>query len=125
MGIKSTLDEVLAGERKNNVHVTLTYAQSLDGRIAGKDGLQLRLSGDESMLLTHWMRTRHDAILVGIGTALNDDPQLNGKLYSCSLKYLPLKNKLSSSFTSSFGRPTTSITTSNYPRLRSSSSDKL
>jgi len=58
-------------------HVTLTFAQSLDGKIAGKGGKQLILSGRESMIMTHWMRTMHDAILVGIGTALNDDPQLN------------------------------------------------
>ncbi|KAH7102681.1 bacterial bifunctional deaminase-reductase [Auriculariales sp. MPI-PUGE-AT-0066] len=58
-------------------HVTLTYAQSLDAKIAGVGGKQLILSGKESMLMTHWMRTMHDAILVGIGTALNDDPQLN------------------------------------------------
>ncbi|KAG1749737.1 dihydrofolate reductase [Suillus paluster] len=59
--------------------VTLTFAQSLDGKIAGKGGKQLILSGRESMLMTHWMRTKHDAILVGIGTALNDDPQLNSR----------------------------------------------
>ncbi|KAG1757853.1 dihydrofolate reductase [Suillus lakei] len=59
--------------------VTLTFAQSLDGKIAGKEGKQLILSGRESMLMTHWMRTKHDAILVGIGTALNDDPQLNSR----------------------------------------------
>ncbi|KAF9077804.1 dihydrofolate reductase-like domain-containing protein [Rhodocollybia butyracea] len=29
------------------------------------------------MIMTHWMRTMHDGILIGIGTALNDDPQLN------------------------------------------------
>ncbi|KZV96118.1 bacterial bifunctional deaminase-reductase [Exidia glandulosa HHB12029] len=57
--------------------VTLTYAQSLDARIAGAGGKQLILSGKESMLMTHWMRTMHDGILVGIGTALNDNPQLN------------------------------------------------
>lgn len=59
--------------------VTLTFAQSLDAKIAGKGGKQLILSGRESMLMTHWMRTNHDAILVGIGTALNDDPQLNSR----------------------------------------------
>ncbi|KAG5340920.1 hypothetical protein C0989_012543 [Termitomyces sp. Mn162] len=58
--------------------VTLTFAQSIDAKIAGQHGKQLILSGKESMILTHWMRTMHDAILVGIGTALNDDPQLNG-----------------------------------------------
>jgi len=58
-------------------HITLTFAQSLDGKIAGKNGQQLILSGRESMIMTHWMRTLHDAILVGVGTALNDDPQLN------------------------------------------------
>ncbi|KAJ7246257.1 dihydrofolate reductase-like domain-containing protein [Mycena haematopus] len=57
--------------------VTLTFAQSLDGKIAGAAGKQLALSGHESLVMTHWLRTLHDAILVGSGTALNDDPQLN------------------------------------------------
>ncbi|KAI0828962.1 bacterial bifunctional deaminase-reductase [Trametes gibbosa] len=58
-------------------YVTLTFAQSLDAKIAGAGGKQLILSGKESMVMTHWMRTLHDAILIGIGTALNDNPQLN------------------------------------------------
>ncbi|KAH9858342.1 bacterial bifunctional deaminase-reductase [Lenzites betulinus] len=58
-------------------YVTLTFAQSLDAKIAGAGGKQLILSGKESMVMTHWMRTFHDAILIGIGTALNDNPQLN------------------------------------------------
>ncbi|PPQ79415.1 hypothetical protein CVT25_002685 [Psilocybe cyanescens] len=58
-------------------HVTLTFAQSLDAKIAGAGGHQLILSGKESMIMTHWMRTMHDGILIGIGTAINDDPQLN------------------------------------------------
>ncbi|THV01415.1 bacterial bifunctional deaminase-reductase [Dendrothele bispora CBS 962.96] len=58
-------------------YVTLTFAQSIDAKIAGRKGKQLLLSGKESMIMTHWMRTMHDAIMIGIGTALNDDPQLN------------------------------------------------
>lgn len=60
-------------------HVTLTYAQSLDAKIAGQHGKQLILSGKESMIMTHWMRTMHDGIMIGVGTAVNDDPQLNSK----------------------------------------------
>lgn len=60
--------------------VTLSYAQSLDGCIAAYRGEQLRLSGAESMMLTHRLRADHDAILVGIGTLLADDPQLTVRL---------------------------------------------
>ncbi|KAF8167335.1 dihydrofolate reductase-like domain-containing protein [Crassisporium funariophilum] len=67
----------------NRPHITLTFAQSLDAKIAGAQGRQLILSGKESMIMTHWMRTMHDGILIGIGTALNDDPQLN-------VRHLPL-----------------------------------
>lgn len=64
-------------------HVTLTFAQSRDGKIAGPGKTQLELSGAESMLLTHKLRTMHDGIMVGIGTVLNDNPQLNARLLSC------------------------------------------
>ncbi len=60
--------------------VTLSYAQSLDGSIAARRGEQTLISGPESMVLTHMMRARHDAILVGIGTVLSDDPQLTVRL---------------------------------------------
>ena len=63
-------------------HVTLTFAQSQDGKIAGPGKTQLALSGPESMLMTHTLRTLHDGILVGIGTVLNDNPQLNARLLS-------------------------------------------
>jgi len=58
-------------------YVTLTFAQSIDAKIAGAGGKQLILSGEESMKMTHWMRTMHDGIMIGIGTAMNDNPQLN------------------------------------------------
>ncbi len=60
--------------------VTLSYAQSLDGSIAARRGEALGLSGPQSLKLTHRLRSKHDAILVGIGTVLSDDPRLTVRL---------------------------------------------
>ncbi len=60
--------------------VTLSYAQSLDGSIAARRGEALGLSGPESLRLTHRLRSMHDAILVGIGTVLSDNPRLTVRL---------------------------------------------
>ncbi|KAJ3801551.1 dihydrofolate reductase-like domain-containing protein [Lentinula aff. detonsa] len=75
--LSSLLDRYKSPAGQSRPFVTLTFAQSLDAKIAGRGGKQLILSGRESMVMTHWMRTMHDGILIGIGTALNDDPQLN------------------------------------------------
>lgn len=56
--------------------VTLSYAQSLDGSISAHAGSGTRISGNESMRTTHRLRAIHDAILVGVGTVLADDPLL-------------------------------------------------
>lgn len=61
--------------------VTLTFAQSLDGMIS-KTGQQVLISGKESMAMTHRLRTLNEGILIGIGTALTDDPQLNARYVS-------------------------------------------
>lgn len=64
-------------KRNGRPLVTLTYAQSLDGSITHRRGeAGLAISGMETKRLTHWLRTRHDAILVGVGTLLADDPKL-------------------------------------------------
>jgi riboflavin-specific deaminase-like protein len=60
--------------------VTLSYAQSLDGCISARAGESLALSGRQSLTLTHQLRSGHDAILVGIGTVLSDNPRLNVRL---------------------------------------------
>jgi GTP cyclohydrolase II len=60
--------------------VTLSYAQSLDGSIAERPGHPLALSGPQAMALTHSLRASHQAILVGIGTVLADNPRLNVRL---------------------------------------------
>ena len=59
--------------------VTLTYAQSLDGSISARPDAPLAISCDESKLLTHRLRAAHDAILVGVGTVLADDPKLTAR----------------------------------------------
>ena len=61
-------------------HVTLTYAASMDSSISLMPGVQTVLSGPESKAMTHYLRSRHDAILIGVGTALADDPGLNCRL---------------------------------------------
>jgi len=60
--------------------ITLSYAQSLDGSIAARRGEPTPISGPEAMRLTHQLRAHHDAILVGIGTVIADDPQLTVRL---------------------------------------------
>ncbi|HEY58337.1 MAG TPA: RibD family protein [Anaerolineae bacterium] len=59
--------------------VTLTYAQSLDGSISYRPDAPLTLSGPETKHLTHRLRAAHDAILVGVGTVLADDPKLTAR----------------------------------------------
>jgi riboflavin-specific deaminase-like protein len=60
--------------------IALSYAQSVDGSIATRNRQPLRLSGPQSMTLTHTLRASCDAILIGIGTLLADDPQLTVRL---------------------------------------------
>ncbi|KAJ1977047.1 2,5-diamino-6-(ribosylamino)-4(3H)-pyrimidinone 5'-phosphate reductase, partial [Dimargaris verticillata] len=56
--------------------ITLTFAQTLDGKIAGRQGKPMLLSGPQSMAMTHRLRCLHDGILVGVQTVINDDPRL-------------------------------------------------
>jgi GTP cyclohydrolase II len=67
-------------QRTGRPFVTLSYAQSLDGSIADRPGRPLALSGPQAMALTHSLRAAHEAILVGIGTVLADNPRLNVRL---------------------------------------------
>ena len=61
-------------------HVTLTYATSMDSSLALAPGMQTLISGPESKAMTHYLRSKHDAILIGVGTATVDDPALNCRL---------------------------------------------
>ncbi len=61
-------------------YILLAYAQSLDASLATAAGEPLALSGPEASAYTHGLRAAHQAILVGIGTVLADDPQLTVRL---------------------------------------------
>ncbi|OMP88964.1 5-amino-6-(5-phosphoribosylamino)uracil reductase [Diplodia seriata] len=60
--------------------VTLTFATSLDSALSLAPGTQTALSGPASKAMTHHLRSRHQAILVGAGTAVADDPSLNCRI---------------------------------------------
>lgn len=63
--------------RRRLPFVTLKYAMTLDGKIAAASGDSRWVSGTASREVVQDMRSRHDAILVGSGTALADDPLLS------------------------------------------------
>ncbi|HZB78964.1 MAG TPA: GTP cyclohydrolase II [Actinomycetota bacterium] len=61
-------------------YVAVKYTQSIDGRIATSKGDSKWISGEGERTISHALRARCDAVMVGIGTVLNDDPQLTVRM---------------------------------------------
>lgn len=76
------------GTKAPRPKIIINYACSLDGKIAFPDKSRARLSSEEDRKRVHELRGRVDAILVGIGTVLADDPSLLVKA-----EYVPFGNQ--------------------------------
>ncbi len=60
-------------------HVTINCAMTADGKLALADGTQIRISSEEDMKRVYNLRNSVDAIIIGIGTVLSDNPKLTVK----------------------------------------------
>ena len=66
--------------RTGRPHVLFKSAMTLDGKVATRTGDSKWISGEDSRLLAHRWRAERDAVAVGIGTALADDPLLTARV---------------------------------------------
>jgi len=82
----------LVSTQNQRPFVTLKWAQSLDGRAAAADGTSKWISGPESRAHAHLLRSQIDAILVGTGTVLADNPSLTARKVDGTLyEHQPLR----------------------------------
>jgi diaminohydroxyphosphoribosylaminopyrimidine deaminase/5-amino-6-(5-phosphoribosylamino)uracil reductase len=79
------LREWLHRQRTGRPHVTWKYAASVDGRSAAADGSSQWITGEVARADVHRHRAVADAIVVGTGTVLADDPSLTARLPDGSL----------------------------------------
>ena len=79
-------------------YVIVNCAMSVDGKIALANRKQMRISNEEDMKRVYMLRNECDAVLVGIGTVLNDDPKLTVKEKYVKNPSQPLRIVLDSNF---------------------------
>ncbi|MCZ4300349.1 bifunctional diaminohydroxyphosphoribosylaminopyrimidine deaminase/5-amino-6-(5-phosphoribosylamino)uracil reductase RibD [Microbacterium oxydans] len=86
----AVIDGWLTAQRLGRPHVTVKWAQSLDGRAAADDGSSMWITGPEARADVHRRRAEADAIAVGTGTVLADDPSLTARDGDALLPHQPI-----------------------------------
>lgn len=76
---RTLLESWLEVQRLGRPHITVKWAQSLDGRAAAPDGTSQWITGPDARADVHVRRAQADAIVVGTGTLLADDPALTAR----------------------------------------------
>lgn len=76
---EALIHDWLTVQRLGRPHVTVKWAQSLDGRAAAPDGTSQWITGPAARADVHRRRSEADAIVVGTGTLLSDDPALTAR----------------------------------------------
>ncbi len=76
-------------QKRKRPYITLKSAITLDAKIASAPKKQTAISSEKSKYKAHELRRDHDGILVGIGTVLSDNPQLNCRI-SCKKQPTPI-----------------------------------
>ena len=76
---RALLDSWLTAHALGRPHVSVKWAQSLDGRAAAADGTSKWITGSAARADVHRRRAEADAIVVGTGTLLADDPALTAR----------------------------------------------
>lgn len=79
------LDSWLTVQRLGRPHITVKWAQSLDGRAAASDGTSQWITGADARADVHRRRADAGAIVIGTGTLLADDPSLTARRADGSL----------------------------------------
>ena len=66
--------------KRERPEITLKLATTLDGKIALPGGESRWITGERARAHVHLLRAQHDAVMIGIGSALADDPELTCRL---------------------------------------------
>ena len=73
-------EHYLHWKRTGRPWVTVKWAQTLDGQVATRTGASRWVTSEAARRQAHRLRSWHDAVLIGVGTALADDPSLNVRM---------------------------------------------